>query len=188
MRGCIELWLECSHHHLCWPLLVLPGVCIRWWFHLWDLFSRVLPLFHSGVHFGGSRMMVRPMSSSILEFVWCDNKRCWWATTGVLRSCNPYQIYTEHYSGRNIILRVDYLNFVANNLKFLPWSHQRLTILIFVDLPVLSINKNHSIEGLVKQAYLRDTLCFCFVTILTIQTVYILIEKKSSKNHLDIQF
>lgn len=142
MGECIKFWLECSHHHLCWSILVLPGVCIRWSFHLWELFSRILPLFDNGVHW----RMVGPMSSSILEFVWCDNKHCWRATTGVLRSCNPYKIYIEHYSGCNIILRVNHLNFVANDLKCLPWSHQRFIVLIFVDLPILSINNYNNVR------------------------------------------
>ncbi|KAB2625460.1 hypothetical protein D8674_017120 [Pyrus ussuriensis x Pyrus communis] len=33
LGGCVELRLWCSHHHLCWPELVLPPIrlCRRCW-------------------------------------------------------------------------------------------------------------------------------------------------------------
>lgn len=51
--GCVELWLGCSHHHLCWPLLVLLGVHPYWRCRLSDLSSHRLPLFLGGVRSHG---------------------------------------------------------------------------------------------------------------------------------------
>ncbi|TQD75013.1 hypothetical protein C1H46_039453 [Malus baccata] len=45
MEGCVELWLGCSHHHFCEPLLVLPDVRPCWRCFSWDLSSCVLPWF-----------------------------------------------------------------------------------------------------------------------------------------------